>query len=118
MQRFNSKGSVGSVGSYRGGQKKANPTHMIVQSEVNHEMLMLPVTHLVNAAAVRLKQNDKATFKMDIHGRKQERGIILLLGKCSWFFFMRRICVFQGQKMFVPNNWKFSTMMLERHQIQ
>ena len=82
MQRHNSKASVGSMESSRGGGKKQAPSHMIIQRENTEDMLLLPVTHLVNAVVTRIKLNETATFKADLNSRKQERGVIVSFGKC------------------------------------
>ena len=81
MQRYESKGSVASATSSRCGERKLVPTHMIVQRESDNRMILLPVTHLVNGSATRLKLNNTATFKTDLSNRKQERGRIIHFGK-------------------------------------
>ena len=83
MQRFNSKTSVRSMASSLSGDKREKPTHMIIQREGDQDMVMLPVSNLVNGAATRLKLHDRATFKIDLHSRKQERGTIVVFGKSS-----------------------------------
>lgn len=80
MERYNSKGSVGSIESSRGGRKKEAPTHMIIQRDGSNELLLLPVSNLVNGGLTRMKLNEKATFKVDLAGRKQERGVIISFG--------------------------------------
>jgi hypothetical protein len=59
---------------------------MIIQREDNNQMLLLPVTHLINASATKIKVNNTATFKTDLKSRKQERGRVIQLG----MFFIRR----------------------------
>lgn len=81
MHRHNSKASVGSVELARGGGKKQAPTHMIVQRENSDEVVLLPVTHLVNGSVTRIKSNETATFKIDLNSRKQERGVVVSFGK-------------------------------------
>jgi hypothetical protein len=82
MQRHSSKTSITSIGSTsRVGEKKPLPTHTIIQRESDNEMILLPVTHLVNSSVARIKLNNTATFKTDLSNRKQERGRILQLGK-------------------------------------
>ena len=81
MQRHGSKESITSVTSSRAGDKKCLPTHMIVQRENDNQMILLPVTHLVNSSVARIKLNNTAMFKTDLNNRKQERGRILQLGK-------------------------------------
>lgn len=95
MQRHNSKASVGSVESSRGGGRKPAPTHVIIQRENSDDLLLLPVTHLVNAVATRIKLNDTATFKIDLNSRKQERGMVVSFGKFSWLIDMRWIFVYR-----------------------
>jgi hypothetical protein len=81
MQRHGSKGSITSVtSSSRPGEKKKLPTHMIIQRENDNQMMLLPVTHLVNSSVTRIKLNNTATFKSDLNNRKQERGRIVQLG--------------------------------------
>lgn len=59
MQRHGSKGSVTSVtSSSRASEKKILPTHMIIQREQDNEMLLLPVTHLVNSSVTGMKLNN------------------------------------------------------------
>ncbi|CAF4172192.1 unnamed protein product, partial [Rotaria magnacalcarata] len=77
MQRYQSKGSFTSVTS---SSKRIAPTHMIIQREDNNQMLLLPVTHLINASATKIKVNNTATFKTDLKSRKQERGRVIQLG--------------------------------------
>ena len=78
MQRHNSKASVWSMGSSRGASgKKEAPTHMIIQRDHSNDVLVLPVSHLVNGGVTRMKLNEKATFKIDLNSRKQERGVII-----------------------------------------
>ncbi|CAF4609896.1 unnamed protein product, partial [Rotaria magnacalcarata] len=63
MQRSKSIESVTSVASScRGGEKKASPTHMIIQREIDNKIMLLPVTHLVNISVTRIKINNTATF--------------------------------------------------------
>lgn len=82
MQRFESKGSITSVASSsRGHSKKNAATHMIVQREEDNQMMLLPVTHLVNGSVTKIRVNNSATFKTDLTSRKQERGRIIQLGK-------------------------------------
>ncbi|CAF4284301.1 unnamed protein product [Rotaria magnacalcarata] len=76
MQRYQSKGSVTSVTS---SSKRISPTHMIIQREDNNQMLLLPVTHLINASVTKIKVNNTATFKTDLKSRKQERGRVIQL---------------------------------------
>ena len=83
MQRHDSKGSITSVTSSRPGERKIPPTHMIIQRELDNRMMLLPVTHLVNSSATRIKLNNTATFKCDLNNRKQERGKIIQLGEYS-----------------------------------
>lgn len=80
MQRYNSKGSVGSMESSRGDRKKEAPTHMVVRRDGTDELIILPVSNLVNGGLTRIKVNEKATFKVDLNSRKQERGMVLSLG--------------------------------------
>ncbi|CAM4899644.1 unnamed protein product [Rotaria socialis] len=77
MQRYQSKESVTSVTS---SSKRISPTHMIIQREDNNQMLLLPVTHLINASVTKIKVNNTATFKTDLKSRKQERGRVIQLG--------------------------------------
>jgi hypothetical protein len=82
MQRYGSKGSITSVtSSSRAGDKKILPTHMIIQRENDNQIVLLPVTHLVNSSVARIKLNNTATFKSDLNDRKQERGRIIQLGE-------------------------------------
>ncbi len=82
MQRHGSIGSVTSVtSSSRTGEKKNLPTHMIIQRENDNQLMLLPVTHLVNSSVTRIKLNNTATFKSDLNNRKQERGRIIQLGE-------------------------------------
>ena len=91
MKRHGSKASVTSVtSSCRATEKKSLPTHMIIQRENDNEMILLPVTHLVNSSVTRIKLNNTATFKVDLNSRKQERGRILQLGEyliCCYIYF-------------------------------
>ncbi|CAF3619655.1 unnamed protein product [Rotaria socialis] len=81
MQRYESKGSIISVtSSSRGGEKKIPPTHMIVQRDNDNQLVLLPLTHLVNCSVTRIKVNSTVTFKSDLTNRKQERGIVIILG--------------------------------------
>ncbi|CAF1310565.1 unnamed protein product [Rotaria magnacalcarata] len=91
MQRSKSIESVTSVASScRGGEKKASPTHMIIQREIDNKIMLLPVTHLVNISVTRIKINNTATFKVDNNSRKQYRGNIIQLGT-------KEICMEQFQ---------------------
>jgi hypothetical protein len=84
MQRHDSKGSITSVtSSSRAGERKTPSTHMIIQREIDNQMVLLPITHLVNSTATRIKLNNTATFKCDLNNRKQERGKIIQMGKYS-----------------------------------
>lgn len=65
------------------GDRREKPTHMIIQREGDQDMVMLPVSHLVNGAATRIKLYDRATYKIDLNSRKQERGTIVVFGKWS-----------------------------------
>lgn len=80
MQRYNSKGSVGSVQSCRSDRKKEGPSHMVIRRDGTDELIVLPVSNLVNGGLTRIKVNEKATFKVDLNSRKQERGMILSFG--------------------------------------
>ncbi|CAF4740379.1 unnamed protein product [Rotaria socialis] len=81
MQRYESKGSITSVtSSSRGGEKKIPPTHMIVQRDNDNQLVLLPLTHLVNGSVTRIKVNSTVTFKSDLTNRKQERGRVIILG--------------------------------------
>ncbi|CAF4001391.1 unnamed protein product [Rotaria sp. Silwood2] len=53
---------------------------MLIHSEVDNKILLLPVSHLVNSSVTRIKINATATFKKDINDRKQYRGKIIQLG--------------------------------------
>ncbi|CAF2137342.1 unnamed protein product [Rotaria magnacalcarata] len=81
MQRYESKGSITSVTSLsRGGEKKIPPTHMIVQRDNDNQLVLLPLTHLVNGSVTRIKVNSTVTFKSDLTNREQERGRVIILG--------------------------------------
>lgn len=80
MQRFHSKESVNSTSSSRNVGKKGQATHVIIQRQEDNRLFMLPTSHLVNGNAAKLRQNDKATFKIEKTCRKQWRGTIILLG--------------------------------------
>ena len=95
MQRHNSKNSITSVGSSsRVGEKKPLPTHMIIQRENDNQMILLPVTDLVNSSVTRIKLNNMATFKTDLNNRKQERGRILQLSKDESYLIYPKTFVF------------------------
>jgi hypothetical protein len=82
MQRYGSKGSITSgTSTSRAGDKKTLPTHVILQREHDNQMVLLPVTHLVNSSVAGIKLNNTATFKSDLNNRKQERGRIIQLGE-------------------------------------
>ncbi len=85
MNRHNSKTSVGSIESSRGGRMKESPTHMIIQRDGTNELLLLSVQHLVNGGLTRMKLNEKATYKVDLNSRKQERGVIISFGNYPLF---------------------------------
>ena len=78
------------------GDKREKQTHMVIQREGDQDLVMLPVLNLVNGAATRLKLHERATYKIDLHSRKQERGTIVVFGKsssnaASMDFLVRRI---------------------------
>lgn len=79
MQRLNSQSSVNSVSSSKNHGRKATPTHMVIQRFDNQQFLLLSTSNLVDGHATRLKQNDKATFKVDATGIDQYRGTIVCL---------------------------------------
>ena len=71
---------------------------MIIQREGDNEMVMLPVSNLVNGASARMKLHDRATFKIDINSRKQERGMIILFGECPSCPFLNEVVLFVGSE--------------------